>query len=221
MGSKLKSRRRMILVAIALAVAGVGASIAYAAIPGVSGTINGCYEKRTGILRVIDAEAGKACLSIETPISWSQRGEKGDQGLQGLPGPKGDKGDKGDPGAPAPLYTAGRGLELNGTEFRLAFDPAEVAQLQQQVAQLLQGFDELQKQNAGQANQLATLGGRLDGVKIDVEAQLTALGGAVASGLGGLGTRLDSLQSEFNETKARVDTLKAWACGVDPKGAAC
>jgi hypothetical protein len=68
------------------------AGVAYAAIPGSNGLINGCYEKRTGILRVIDADAGKTCLSIETPISWNQ------QGPVGPPGPKGDKGDPGPPG---------------------------------------------------------------------------------------------------------------------------
>jgi hypothetical protein len=56
---------------------------------------------------VIDAEAGKTCLSFETPITWNQRGpagpqgpkgDKGDQGAQGPPGPKGDDGDQGEPG---------------------------------------------------------------------------------------------------------------------------
>jgi Collagen triple helix repeat (20 copies) len=76
-----------------------GAGLAYAAIPGADGTINGCYEKRTGLLRVIDAEAGKKCLSIETPISWNQKGLKGDQGSQGLQGQRGLQGEQGVPGA--------------------------------------------------------------------------------------------------------------------------
>jgi Putative metal-binding motif len=69
--------------------------LAYATIPASNGVINGCYEKRTGILRVIDAEAGKSCLSLETPISWNRRGDPGPAGPQG---PKGDQGPAGPPG---------------------------------------------------------------------------------------------------------------------------
>jgi hypothetical protein len=210
---------RMLILATALL--GIAAGIAYATIPGSNGTINGCYEKRTGILRVIDAEAGKACLSGETPISWNQRGPKGDQGLQGLQGERGEKGDKGDPGTPAPLYTAGQGLELSGTEFRLAFDPDQVAQLQQQVAGLQQGFNELQKQNQGQADQLATFRDQLGALHNDLQSQLAALGSALQSGLGGATSQILALEGVINDVKARVDTLKTWACEFDPKGSAC
>jgi hypothetical protein len=106
--------RRLLLAALVLVVA-VGAGVAYSAIPATNGAINGCYEKKTGILRVIDAEAGKKCLSFETPISWNQQGAKGDpgatgatgaqgdqgsQGPQGPAGPQGDRGPQGDTGAP-------------------------------------------------------------------------------------------------------------------------
>jgi hypothetical protein len=86
-------------VALALALA---AGAAYATIPGSGGVINGCFEKRTGILRVIDVDAGKSCLRIEAPIRWNERGEKGDQGDPGLPGPPGATGPAGPPG-PASL----------------------------------------------------------------------------------------------------------------------
>jgi Collagen triple helix repeat (20 copies) len=101
--------------ALIFAVAGV----AYAAIPGSNGVINGCYEKRTGILRVIDTEAGKRCLSFETAISWNQggpegpvgdKGPTGDKGPQGDPGVAGDKGlagDKGPIGDPGPIGDKG------------------------------------------------------------------------------------------------------------------
>ena len=101
-------RWRVAGATIAICAAG---GVAYAAIPGSNGVINGCYGKQTGILRVIDAEAGKTCLSIETPISWNQkgptgpqglRGDKGDQGQQGPMGATGPKGEKGDPGPPGP-----------------------------------------------------------------------------------------------------------------------
>jgi hypothetical protein len=84
---------RLLLVGGAIVVFGAG--LASAAIPGSTGVINGCYEKRFGILRVIDAEAGKTCTQYETPISWNQKGEKGDQGPMGPQGQNGDKGDQG------------------------------------------------------------------------------------------------------------------------------
>jgi hypothetical protein len=77
--------------------------------------ISGCYEKRTGVLRVIDAEAGKTCTQWETPISWSQQGPKGDQGPAGVPGEKGavgDRGPQGEPGERGPQGPAG----LNGSK---------------------------------------------------------------------------------------------------------
>jgi hypothetical protein len=78
------------LLLIAGAVVALGAGFAYAAIPGAQGVINGCYEKRTGLLRVIDAEAGKKCTYWETPITWSQQ------------------------------YLAGEGLTLTGNVFSVA-----------------------------------------------------------------------------------------------------
>jgi hypothetical protein len=87
------------------------AGVAYAAIPGSNNVLNGCYAKQSGDLRVIDAEAGKTCLSSEMPVSWNQKGpagpqgpkgDKGDQGIQGVAGPPGEKGEKGDAGPPGP-----------------------------------------------------------------------------------------------------------------------
>ena len=88
--------RRVLPVLACVLVAGVG--VAYAAVPSSGGVINGCYEKRSGILRVIDAEAGKSCLSFELPISWNQAGPKGEQGPAGPPGATGDVGPAGPPG---------------------------------------------------------------------------------------------------------------------------
>jgi hypothetical protein len=62
---------------IALGLLALVAGVAYAAIPASDGTISGCYEKRTGLLRVIDKEAGKTCLSFENPISWNQHANAG------------------------------------------------------------------------------------------------------------------------------------------------
>ena len=133
------------LLAAAVTVA-VTTGVGYAAIPSSNGAVNGCYEKVTGILRVIDTDTGKTCKSFEKPITW---GIQGPSGPAGATGPKGDtcaKGEQGDPGAPAPTYSAGSGLELSGTTFGLSFDPATQAELdaaniaraalQQQVNQL-------------------------------------------------------------------------------------
>jgi len=82
--------RAMRLLLVGGAVVVFGAGLAYAAIPGADAMINGCYEKRTGLLRVIDAEAGKKCTQWETPISWSRQ------------------------------YLAGEGLTLTGNVFSVA-----------------------------------------------------------------------------------------------------
>ena len=173
-------RGRMTLLAAAAALA-AGAGVGYAAIPdSQTAVISGCYEKKTGILRVLDAQGGKSCGFWETPITWNQRGPAGPIGPQGLAGAKGDKGD---PGAPAPLYSAGSGLELAGTEFRLAFDPATQAELDAEAsartayaAALQAQVAQLQGQNEAQANQIATLQASLNAL----QAQLTQLTGAIS-----------------------------------------
>jgi uncharacterized protein YjbI with pentapeptide repeats len=85
----MKTRATRLLL-LGGAIVAFGAGLAYAAIPGTDAVINGCYEKRTGLLRVIDAEAGKKCTQWETPITWSQQ------------------------------YVAGEGLTLTGNVFSVA-----------------------------------------------------------------------------------------------------
>jgi hypothetical protein len=75
-------------VAVGLTVL-IGAA-AYAAIPGSSGTIAGCYAKSNGVLRVIDAEAGQTCVANkEAALSWNQQGPPGPAGPEGPAGPAG------------------------------------------------------------------------------------------------------------------------------------
>lgn len=103
-----KEMKRYTVGAAALAVL-VAAGIGWSAIPSSdAAVISGCYEKRTGILRVIDVEAGKSCTQWETAISWNQKGLQGNQGAagpqgeRGVQGPQGSvglQGEKGDPGA--------------------------------------------------------------------------------------------------------------------------
>ena len=75
-----------------LAVVFAAAGIAYAAIPD-GNTIQGCYGKLGGVLRVIDTAKNQRCLNhLEVPISWSQTGPQGAQGIQGIQGIQGTQG---------------------------------------------------------------------------------------------------------------------------------
>jgi hypothetical protein len=94
-------------------------AIAYATVPSSGGVISGCYEKRTGLLRVIDTEAGKKCTTFETPISWNQKGEQGLQGIQGERGPAGERGPQGESGK---LGLAGQSCPEG--QFATGFDSA-------------------------------------------------------------------------------------------------
>ena len=47
-----------------------------ASLPASDGTIQGCYTKVGGILRVIDTGKGEHRLSYQVPISWNQRPER-------------------------------------------------------------------------------------------------------------------------------------------------
>ncbi len=103
--------RRSVRLPLAVGLIGIlalSAGLVAAAIPNSStGVINGCFEKYTGLLRVIDVEAGKSCTRWETPISWSQTGPageaggigpQGEQGVQGAPGMNGSDGKDGSDG---------------------------------------------------------------------------------------------------------------------------
>jgi hypothetical protein len=90
--------RAVSVATLAVALLLVG-GVAFGAIPGAGGKIDGCYTKVAGVLRVIDKAKGEACLSrLEVPISWDQAGQPGPAGAAGPAGPPGAKGDKGDPG---------------------------------------------------------------------------------------------------------------------------
>src|SRR3712207_9298794 len=83
------------MAAVALGCLAVGGGVAYAVIPNASGVINGCYERRTGLLRVVD---GEACRKAESAIHWNQVGPPGARGPQGERGLQGEKGEEGPPG---------------------------------------------------------------------------------------------------------------------------
>jgi hypothetical protein len=80
-------KRDLLSAAAGAAVASVLAGgIAWAAIPGAGGVINGCHQKNEGMLRVIDSAAAEQCRSSDVPISWSARGIDGAKGGPGAPG---------------------------------------------------------------------------------------------------------------------------------------
>jgi hypothetical protein len=60
-----------------VALIALGAGIAYAAIPGPTGTISACYNAANGAIRVIDVEAGASCRPGEQMLGWSQLGVPG------------------------------------------------------------------------------------------------------------------------------------------------
>ncbi|MDP9281974.1 MAG: hypothetical protein M3P38_07735 [Chloroflexota bacterium] len=70
--------------------------IAYA--NGANGTIDGCYQKVDGVLRVIDL-ASQTCRPSEIAISWNQTGPQGATGATGPIGPTGPTGATGTSGA--------------------------------------------------------------------------------------------------------------------------
>jgi Collagen triple helix repeat (20 copies) len=91
--------RSVSVVVIAVAVL-LGGSVAFGAIPGTEGKIDGCYTKIGGVVRVVDKAKSESCNSkLETPLSWNQAGAAGPVGPKGDTGPAGVKGEKGDTGA--------------------------------------------------------------------------------------------------------------------------
>src|SRR5207302_6475187 len=98
-GTAMKRRDLFTAAAGALVAMALAGGVAWAAIPGVGGTINGCYQKNEGQLRVIDPATDK-CRPSEVAISWNEQGVAGIEGDKGDKGDPGVKGDKGDPGAP-------------------------------------------------------------------------------------------------------------------------
>jgi hypothetical protein len=89
------------MLALILAMTGFAA----AAIPDARGVIHGCYQKSTGILRVI--RAGKRCAKSEKSISWNQQGPRGRNGINSTNGVNGANGSNGMPGPPGTNGTNG------------------------------------------------------------------------------------------------------------------
>ena len=97
---------KSVAVAVAVGIGAVGGTAwgaqTIASVVGADGVIHGCYEERSGAVRVV--EAGAACDRRELPIQWNQQGPKGDKGDPGQTGPKGDT------GPPGPALTSLAGI---------------------------------------------------------------------------------------------------------------
>jgi Collagen triple helix repeat (20 copies) len=96
--------RRKHLTAFALCVLTlvVGSGVALGTIGG-NGTVDSCYSKVNGTLRVVDPSASQ-CRDGESSLAWARtpaqgpKGELGAAGAKGGPGPQGPQGPKGQAG---------------------------------------------------------------------------------------------------------------------------
>jgi hypothetical protein len=71
----------LVAASAVVAVGVVVIGIAYAAIPGAGGQIQGCYAKG-GALRVVNAAS--ECTKQELPLAWNQAGQPGTNGAPGV-----------------------------------------------------------------------------------------------------------------------------------------
>lgn len=79
----LRGTRSRLAAISALLFALAAAGIAYATLPDVGGVIHGCYQKKSGELRVIDMGTGSSCREGEAPLDWHQTGPQGPPGDPG------------------------------------------------------------------------------------------------------------------------------------------
>ncbi|MEU2230237.1 hypothetical protein [Streptomyces vietnamensis] len=85
--------------AVAAVMVGLPAGMAHADVPGADGVYTGCHTQRTGVLRVIDAEAGQRRRDNELTVTWSKTGPQGPAGPTGPTAPQGPAGPTGPQGA--------------------------------------------------------------------------------------------------------------------------
>jgi hypothetical protein len=85
MRAAILSKKPSPATAIAIAALVVAlAGVAVAAIPDSEGVIHGCYQKRSGALRVV--ESADDCRATERPLTFNQQGPRGATGPPGPPG---------------------------------------------------------------------------------------------------------------------------------------
>ena len=91
-----------------------GATVVSASVPNTDGTISGCINDATGVVRIIDTSKPGTlgrCISVgilrETPVTWNARGLPGPTGGTGSAGPAGPAGPPGADGAAGPAGAVG------------------------------------------------------------------------------------------------------------------
>lgn len=133
----LARRIRPLGVALGVVALLVSGGAALATIGG-GGTIDGCYAKRDGRLRIIDTSTAR-CGNGERALAWSQTppagpmgaaGPQGPKGIQGDQGPSGPKGDTGSIGPPGPPGSQGPQGPPGSPDYRIAWgEPLDVPPL--------------------------------------------------------------------------------------------
>lgn len=127
----MRPSRKVIAVSATFCVLLAG-GVAYAMIPSDDGAIRGCYNTRSGVLRVIPL--GESCRGGEEALAWNQvgpqgpKGDQGDPGLQGAPGPQGLQGPRGERGPEGPQGLAGtsQAFHSSGTLEKVSFGESGV-----------------------------------------------------------------------------------------------
>ena len=98
-------RRTRVLLTFGLAaLIAVGGGIAIAAVPGADGVLTGCFDKRTGALRIIDV-AKQTCRQAETRLTWNQRVPAVPPGRRGCPARRDRRARRGRPAQASPRST--------------------------------------------------------------------------------------------------------------------
>jgi collagen triple helix repeat protein len=92
-----RARAVLLVAAMALVLASLGAAVTSNAYTDSAGVYHGCVNSSNGNMRVV--VAGDACKSPEVAIDWNQTGPQGIQGVKGDTGPQGIQGPKGDTGS--------------------------------------------------------------------------------------------------------------------------
>ncbi len=100
----IPKRRAAVGAAIAAGIL-LTSGAALASIPDSGGVIHGCDTAKDGTLRVIDTDAGQACVKGENGLNWNQTGP------QGPPGPAGPQGPQGATGPQGPAGVSGYQIE--------------------------------------------------------------------------------------------------------------
>ena len=99
-------RKKKLVVGAAIGTAvTLSAAVGFAQVPGQDGVIRGCYDVKTGVLRVV--ASGALCGKGENALEWKQRGEPGAAGPQGAAGAQGQPGPAGPAGAVGPAGPQG------------------------------------------------------------------------------------------------------------------